>query len=85
MSSTRPGGSSANLGIGEWLQQSFKLSRALGTQNVVVLHRLSDLHAAGAGGSRELRLAEGLLADAETKVSTRSHPTSFRRHGSCSG
>jgi type IV secretory pathway VirB4 component len=58
----------ANLGIGEWLRQSFKLSRALGTQNVVVLHRLSDLHAAGAGGSRELRLAEGLLADAETKV-----------------
>jgi hypothetical protein len=58
----------SNLGIGEWLQQSFKLSRALGTQNIVVLHRLSDLQAAGAQGSRELRLAEGLLADAETKV-----------------
>ena len=58
----------SNLGIGEWLQQSFKLSRALGTQNIVVLHRLSDLRAAGAEGSRELRLAEGLLADAETKV-----------------
>jgi hypothetical protein len=58
----------SSIGIGEWLQQSFKLSRALGTQNVVVLHRLSDLHAAGAEGSRELRLAEGLLADAETKV-----------------
>src|ERR671936_2211981 len=58
----------SSLGIGEWLQQSFKLSRALGTQNVVVLHRLSDLRAAGTEGSRELRLAEGLLADAETKV-----------------
>ena len=58
----------SSLGIGEWLQQSFKLSRALGTQNVVVLHRLSDLRAAGAEGSREHRLAEGLLADAETKV-----------------
>jgi len=58
----------SNIGIGEWLQQSFKLSRALGTQNIVVLHRLSDLRAAGAEGSRELRLAEGLLADAETKV-----------------
>lgn len=58
----------SNLGIGEWLQQSFKLSRGLGTQNVVVMHRLSDLHAAGAEGSREVRLAEGLLADAETKV-----------------
>jgi hypothetical protein len=58
----------ASLGVGEWLQQSFKLSRALGTQNLVVLHRLSDLRAAGAEGSREHRLAEGLLADAETKV-----------------
>jgi type IV secretory pathway VirB4 component len=58
----------SNLGIGEWLQQSFKLSRGLGTQNVVVMHRLSDLRAAGDEGSREVRLAEGLLADAETKV-----------------
>jgi type IV secretory pathway VirB4 component len=58
----------SNLGIGEWLQQSFKLSRGLGAQNVVVMHRLSDLRAAGAEGSREVRLAEGLLADAETKV-----------------
>ena len=45
----------SNLGIGEWLQQSFKLSRGLGTQNVVVMHRLSDLRAAGAEGSREVR------------------------------
>ena len=47
---------------------AFKLSRGLGTQNVVVMHRLSDLRAAGAEGSREVRLAEGLLADAETKI-----------------
>src|SRR5207244_8319909 len=58
----------SSLGIGEWLQQSFKLSRALGVQNIVVLHRLSDLRAAGAEGSRELRLAEGLLADGERTV-----------------
>ncbi len=58
----------ANLGIGEWLQQAFKLSRGLGTQNIVVLHRLSDLRATGDAGSREVKLAEGLLADAETKV-----------------
>jgi hypothetical protein len=58
----------SNLGIGEWLQQSFKLSRGLGTQNIVVMHRLSDLRATGSAGSREVRLAEGLLADAETKV-----------------
>src|SRR5437763_230960 len=58
----------SSLGIGEWLQQAFKLSRGLGTQNVVVMHRLSDLRAAGAEGSREVRLAEGLLADTETRV-----------------
>jgi hypothetical protein len=32
------------------------------------MHRLSDLRSTGAEGSREVRLAEGLLADAETKV-----------------
>ena len=58
----------SSLGIGEWLQQSFKLSRGLGTQNVVVMHRLSDLRATGDAGSREVKLAEGLLADAETKI-----------------
>src|SRR3954453_11488571 len=58
----------SNLGIGEWLQDSFKPSRAYGIQNIVVMHRLSDLRAAGAEGSREARLAEGLLADAETRV-----------------
>ena len=58
----------SSLGVGEWLQQSFKLSRGLGVQNIVVMHRLSDLQATGAEGSREVRLAEGLLADAETKV-----------------
>jgi type IV secretory pathway VirB4 component len=58
----------SHLGIGEWLQDSFKHSRAYGVQNLIVMHRLSDLRAAGAEGSREARLAEGLLADAETRV-----------------
>ena len=56
------------IGVGEWLQESFKLSRSHGTQNIIVIHRLSDLQAAGAAGSRERALAEGLLADAETRV-----------------
>ena len=55
-------------GIGAWLQDSFKRSRAYGVQNVVVLHRLSDLTAAGDAGSRERALAEGLLHDAQTRV-----------------
>ena len=58
----------SHVGVAEWLQRSFKLSRALGTQNVIVLHRLSDLAAAGDAGSRQAQLAEGLLADAETRV-----------------
>ena len=58
----------SHIGVAEWLQRSFKLSRALGVQNVMVMHRLSDLGAAGAAGSREARLAEGLIADADTRV-----------------
>jgi hypothetical protein len=56
------------LGIGEWLQDSFKRSRAYGIQNVIVMHRLSDLTAAGVAGSREVALAEGLLHDAQTRI-----------------
>ena len=55
-------------GIGEWLQDAFKRSRAYGVQNLIVLHRLSDLSAAGDSGTRERALAEGLLHDAQTRV-----------------
>ena len=56
------------LGVGEWLQANMKLSRAFGQQIILVMHRFADLRAVGAEGSREVRLAEGLLADTETKV-----------------
>ena len=56
------------LGVGEWLQDLFKNSRSYGVQNVLVMHRLSDLSAAGAAGSREVALAEGLLHDTQTRV-----------------
>ncbi len=58
----------AVLGVGEWLQDAFKKSRSYGMQNIVVMHRLSDLTAAGSAGSREVALAEGLLHDAQTRV-----------------
>jgi type IV secretory pathway VirB4 component len=58
----------SNLGIARWLQAGFKLSRAHGVANVAVVHRLSDLRAAGAAGSEQQRLAQGLLADSETRV-----------------
>ncbi len=57
-----------NLAIARWLQAGFKLARAFGAANVAVVHRLSDLRAAGADGSEQQRLAEGLLADSETRV-----------------
>ena len=57
-----------DLSTARWLQSAFKLSRALGVANVAVVHRLSDLQAAGADGSVEQHLAEGLLGDSETRV-----------------
>ena len=58
----------SNLGVARWLQTSWKLSRAMGVANIAVLHRLSDLHAVGSAGSEQVNLAEGLLADSETRV-----------------
>jgi type IV secretory pathway VirB4 component len=55
-------------GLGEWFQSNFKLARQFGVMNLVVLHKLADLQAAGDAGSRASRIAEGLLADASTRV-----------------
>ena len=64
----------SHIGVAEWLQESFKLCRALGVQNLIVVHRLPDLGASGAAGSREARIAEGLIGDADTKVIYRQSP-----------
>jgi len=58
----------SQLSTARWLQGAFKLSRANGAAHVAVMHRLSDLRAAGHEGSEQQRLAEGLLSDAETRV-----------------
>ena len=58
----------SNLGVARWLQSSWKLARAHGVANVAVLHRLSDLQAVGGAGSEQVQVAEGLLADSETRV-----------------
>jgi len=55
-------------GLGEWFQSNFKLARQFGVMNMVVLHKLADLQAAGDAGSRAARIAEGLIADASTRV-----------------
>ncbi|HET7486649.1 MAG TPA: ATP-binding protein [Acidimicrobiales bacterium] len=58
----------SHLGTARWLRASLKLSRQWGLSNIVVLHRLSDLVAAGDAGSEQRALAEGLLSDTETRV-----------------
>ncbi len=58
----------SNLGVSRWLQSSWKLSRAFGVSNVAVLHRVSDLRSVGASDSEQVALAQGLLADSETRV-----------------
>ena len=55
-------------GLGEWFQSNFKLARQFGVMNLVVLHKLGDLQAAGDAGSRAARIAEGLIADASTRI-----------------
>src|SRR5436305_5818894 len=55
-------------GLGEWFQTNFKLARQYGVMNVVVLHKLADLRGAGDEGSRAARIAEGLIADASTRI-----------------
>jgi type IV secretory pathway VirB4 component len=55
-------------GLGEWFQSNFKLARQFGVMNLVVLHKLADLQTAGDAGSRAARIAEGLVADASTRI-----------------
>jgi len=50
------------------MQAQWKLSRAHGIANLLILHRLSDLDAVGPAGSEARALAEGLLADCSTRV-----------------
>jgi type IV secretory pathway VirB4 component len=50
------------------LQAQWKLSRAYGIANLMVLHRLSDLDAVGAVGTEARALADGLLADCSTRI-----------------
>ena len=57
-----------DLGVARFLQSSWKLARANGVANIAVVHRVSDLAAAGAKGSVAAQVAEGLVADSETVV-----------------
>jgi hypothetical protein len=56
------------IGVAEWLQENFKLCRAVGIQNILSAHKLTDFSAAGSDGSREARIVEGLIGDSGVKV-----------------
>ncbi|MGV8965227.1 MAG: ATP-binding protein [Cellulomonas sp.] len=60
------------------LQAQWKLSRAHGIANLLILHRLSDLDAVGASGSEARAIAEGLLADCSTRVIYRQESDQLR-------
>ena len=51
-----------------------KHARSYGVCPLIVMHRASDLAAAGDAGTRLSRIAEGLLADCETRVSFAQPP-----------
>lgn len=72
-------------GLGEYYQSAFKLARQTGVQHWMVLHRLSDLDAAGDLGSRQQALAKGLLSETGTVIVYRQHPDEIARATSALG
>jgi hypothetical protein len=50
------------------MQAQWKLSRAYGIANLMIIHRLSDLDPVGEHGSESRALAAGLLADCSTRI-----------------
>ena len=75
----------ANEGAARWLQAGFKLARSRGLAHVLVLHRLSDVAAAGAEGSITAAIAAGLVRDVETSVLFAQLPGEARALGEVLG
>ncbi|WP_231583165.1 ATP-binding protein [Actinobaculum suis] len=50
------------------MKEQWKLARAFGISNVLVLHRFSDLEAVGDEGSEARGLARGLVTDTSTRI-----------------
>ncbi|WP_405065040.1 ATP-binding protein [Kribbella sp. NBC_01510] len=67
------------------MQEQWKLSRAWGVSNILIVHRLSDLAAVGDLGSEARALAEGLLADCSTRIMLRQEPDQLERTASLLG
>lgn len=57
-----------SLWVARWLQSVSKLARATGTSMIFIAQQVSDLLSGGSEGSETVRIALGLLEDAETRV-----------------
>ncbi len=57
-----------SLWVARWLQSVSKLARATGTSMIFIAQQLGDLLSGGSEGSETVRIAMGLLEDAETRV-----------------
>ena len=68
-----------------WLQGSWKLARSKGLSHVLVLHRWSDVAAAGDLGSAQRERARGLLRECETAWLFRQPPDESREMASALG
>lgn len=58
--------------------ESWKLARAYGIFNVLILHKVSDLNMAGDAGSKMAAMAKSLLADADVKVIYRQDESALK-------
>lgn len=67
------------------MQSQWKLSRALGIANLMIIHRLSDLDAVGDANSEARNLALGLLADCSTKIIYTQEADEAKRTGGVLG
>lgn len=61
-----------------WLQGSWKLARSRGLSHLLVLHRWTDVAAAGDAGSAQRERAQGLLRECETALLFRQPPDEAR-------
>lgn len=64
-----------------WLQGSWKLARSRGLSHVLVLHRWTDVAAAGDEGTAQRERAQGLLRECETSWLFRQPPDEAKEMG----
>lgn len=67
------------------MQEQWKLARALGIANLMIIHRLSDIDSVGDSSSEARGLAAGLLADCSTRIVYRQESDQLDRSASALG